>query len=51
MSDEKTFKGIVTGEIIEVRWAFPGITAGVFKKPGDKVKTGEILASLDRKEL
>jgi multidrug resistance efflux pump len=44
-------KGVVTGEIIDVRFAFAGKVARVSKIPGDIVKIGDFLASLDRKEL
>ena len=35
-------------DTIEARFAYSGKVAGVYKKPGDKVKRGEMLASLDR---
>jgi len=41
----------VTADIIDVRFAFAGKTVRVYKHPGDSVKTGDWLASLDRKEL
>lgn len=50
MAAGRRFKGIVVGEIVEARFAYSGRVAGVYKRPGDTVKGGEILASLDRKE-
>ncbi len=48
MSD---LQGIITGNIISVRFAFSGKIASIRIHPGDVIKTGQILASLDRKEL
>ncbi len=51
MGYDKSMKGKVTADIIDVRFAFAGKVARVYKHPGDSVKTGDWLASLDRKEL
>lgn len=48
---EKMFKGTVKAKIIEVRFALSGQAALVTKKKGDKVKKGELLASLVKKTL
>lgn len=45
------FHGQVFGEIVNVRFAFSGTVAAVHKHPGDRVKKGDVLASLDTKIL
>lgn len=47
----KSFSGKVVGRIIEARFAFSGKISGVRKNFGDKVTSGELIASLDRKSL
>jgi multidrug resistance efflux pump len=44
-------KGTVTADVVQVRFAFSGKIAKVYKHPGERVKTGDFLAGLDRKEL
>ena len=56
MYDERVGKkggltGVVSGQVIEVRLAFSGKVAKVLKRPGDKVRAGEMLVTLDGKEL
>lgn len=51
MSSAKSFKGKVVAEEVEVRFAFSGKVAKVNKNPGDSVKPGELLASLDTRFL
>lgn len=46
---EKVFKGKVKAKIIELRFATSGKLANLFKKRGETVKKGELLASLDKK--
>lgn len=48
---EKIFKGKVRAKIIELRFAASGKLASIFKKRGDLVKKGELVASLDKKLL
>lgn len=48
---QKTYKGVVGGEFIEVRFAFSGLVARINRNLGDVVNKGDILASLDRKNL
>lgn len=48
---KKQFHGTITTDLIEVRFAFSGTVSSVRKKPGDPVKRGEVIASLDRKFL
>lgn len=48
---DKIFTGKIVGRIVEARFAFGGRIDKVFKRTGDKVKSGEILASLDRNQL
>jgi len=50
MSD-KSYSGEINSKIIELRFASSGKVSGVFKKKGDLVKKGEVIASLDRKIL
>jgi len=47
--EEKSFKGEVKGRILEVRFALGGKVVRVAKKTGEKVKQGELLASLEKK--
>ncbi|OGC95266.1 hypothetical protein A3C34_03760 [Candidatus Amesbacteria bacterium RIFCSPHIGHO2_02_FULL_48_21] len=51
MAKAKKFSGQVTADTIEVRFAFSGKVTRVYKHPGDQVKVGDWLASLDRKVL
>lgn len=44
----KKIAGVVVADVIEARFAYSGKVARVNKRPGDRVKKGEILASLDR---
>jgi len=48
---EKVFKGKVKAKIVELRFATSGKLANLFKKRGDFVKKGELIASLDKKLL
>lgn len=48
MSD-KIYKGQIKAKVIELRFASAGKVSGVFKKRGDEVKKGEVIASLDKK--
>ncbi len=43
--------GQLTGDIVDVRFPFSGLVSKVFKYPGEQVKQGDWLASLDKKEL
>lgn len=43
--------GIVRADVVEARFAFSGKVISVAKKPGEVVRVGELLASLDRKFL
>lgn len=45
------YQGTVAADIIEVRFAFSGKVTVVNKRAGEAVKKGEVLASLDRKQL
>lgn len=45
------FRGEVTARFLNVRFAFSGMIAQVPKQPGDRVKKGDVLASLDTKIL
>lgn len=45
----QTFHGIVKAKIIEARFAVSGKVSTVNKKRGDKVKKGELIASIDRR--
>lgn len=45
------FEGEIKANLIEVRFAGSGKVISVLKKAGDKVKKGELLASLDKKTL
>jgi len=45
----KVFKGEVRGRVLEVRFALTGKVARVAKRVGEKVKKGELLASLEKK--
>jgi multidrug resistance efflux pump len=51
MAEGKKFSGVIKAEVIEARFAFSGKVENVFKKPGNAVKIGEFLATLDRKLL
>ncbi len=51
MAIDKTNKGKIAADIIEVRFAFSGKVSKVIKKPGDRVAQGELLASLETKFL
>lgn len=51
MTEGLSFKGAIAADTIEVRYAFSGRVAGVGKKPGDRVKAGELLAFLETKML
>lgn len=51
MPEEKNYIGQVVTEVVETRFAYSGKVANVYKKPGDRVKIGDFLASLDRKIL
>jgi len=44
-------KGILTAEIVDVRFSFAGKVSAVRYHPGDRVDKGKILATLDRREL
>lgn len=46
-----TLPGVVTGQIIELRFAGSGKLAVIRKKIGDEVKKGETVAILDKKVL
>lgn len=46
-----SFRGEVVTRFIDVRFAFSGTIAAVKKQPGDRVKKGDVLASLDVKIL
>ena len=46
---QKAFKGEVKGRILEVRFALAGKVEKVFKKVGERVRRGELLASLEKK--
>jgi len=46
---QRIFKGEVKGRVLEVRFALAGKVARVAKKVGEKVKRGELLASLEKK--
>lgn len=46
-----SFLGEVVATIIDVRFAFSGTISEVKKLPGDRVKKGEVLASLETKIL
>jgi multidrug resistance efflux pump len=46
----ESIKGKITADVIEARFAYAGKVAGVNKKPGDTVKIGDLLATLDRKQ-
>lgn len=50
MSD-KPYQGEIKAKIFELRFASSGKVSAVFKKKGDLVKKGEVIASLDRKIL
>ena len=50
MGETKKFSGVVTADQIEVRFAYSGKVAKVYKHPGDSVKIGDWLASLSKKE-
>lgn len=43
-----SYQGTIAADIIEVRFAYSGKVARVNKRRGDRVKQGEVLASLDR---
>lgn len=45
------FKAVTWAEQIEIRFAYSGKVAQVAKKAGDRVSKGNLLASLDRKNL
>lgn len=47
----KKFEGSVISEIFELRFASSGKLVGLYKKLGDFVSRGEIIASLDKKLL
>ena len=51
LMDQNSFKGVIKCRVIEVRFGVSGKVASVNKRIGDNVKTGELLASLDRKAL
>jgi multidrug resistance efflux pump len=46
---QKVLKGEVKGRILEVRFALAGKVEKVFKKVGESVRRGELLASLEKK--
>jgi len=48
---EKTYKGEVKARVIELRFAASGKLAVLNKRRGDLVKKGELIASLDKKQL
>lgn len=48
---KSSYPGIVTADIIEVRFPFSGKISGVNKRAGDTVKKWDWLASLDKKTL
>lgn len=45
------YHGIITTDIVDVRFAFSGRIAWINKRTGDSVKKGDVIASLDRKFL
>ena len=47
----KKFKGVIGADIIEVRFAYGGRVVKVNKRAGGSVKIGDIIASLDRREM
>lgn len=51
MAEGNAVRGRATADTITVRFAFSGKVAGVWKKTGDRVKRGELLASLETKIL
>ena len=51
MPKDNPYKGNIAADTIEVRFAFSGKVARILKKPGDRVRAGELLASLETKVL
>ena len=47
----KTYEGEIKARVIELRFASSGKLSSINKKRGDLVKKGELLASLDKKQL
>jgi len=47
----KTFSGEIKGKIIELRFSFAGKLSSLYKKKGDGVRKGNLIASLDKKSL
>lgn len=47
MAAGEALKGVVAAETVEVRFAFSGRVAQVLKKPGERVRRGELLAALE----
>ena len=45
------YTGKINGKIIELRFALAGKLSGLYKKRGDIVKKGELVAGLDKKQL
>ena len=45
------YTGKINGKIIELRFALSGKLSGLYKKRGDIVKKGELVAGLDKKQL
>lgn len=50
MTDNK-FNGKINGKIIELRFALSGKLSGLYKKRGEFVKKGGLVAGLDKKQL
>lgn len=48
---EKSYKGEIKARVIDLRFAASGKLSGIYKKKGDLVKRGELVASLDKKQL
>lgn len=47
----KKFVGQITAEIVELRFATSGKLVGLYKKLGDYITRGQVIASLDKKIL
>jgi multidrug resistance efflux pump len=45
------FPGEIAASFIDIRFAYSGLVGRVHKRPGDAIKKGECIASLDRKFL
>lgn len=47
----KTYSGGIKGKIIELRFSSAGKTSSLFKRKGDRIKKGDLVASQDKKSL